>query len=134
VLFGTYDPNNGSAGPVGLWILEHDGKVKSGAPLAVQAPGIMAAPTLADLNKDSLLDIVAVSRTGTLYAWNTGSPVRGLPWPAARKNIQRTAYMPPPLVSAAQAASLPTADPEQVPIKEGAMIDPKTSYLPIIRR
>ena len=25
VIFGTYDPVNGTAGPVGLWILEDDG-------------------------------------------------------------------------------------------------------------
>jgi len=55
VLFGTYDPSNGSAGPVGLWILEHDGAVKQ-APRYPLKGGIMAAPTLADLDGDKQLD------------------------------------------------------------------------------
>jgi hypothetical protein len=135
VLFGTYDPNNGSAGPVGLWILEHDGKVKAGAPLSVQAPGIMAAPTLADLNMDTRLDIVAVSRAGMVYVWNTGAPIlpNRLPWPVARQNNRRTAYVAPPVVSAAQALP-PATDTEQVPINDGAIAAPSTNYLPIISR
>jgi uncharacterized repeat protein (TIGR01451 family) len=117
VLFGTYDPNNGSAGPVGLWILEHDGVVKAGAPLSVQAPGIMAAPTLADLDGDKQLDIVAVSRTGFLYAWDTGTPfqTRRLPWPVARQNIQRTAYVNPlGLSTFIKTVSTPAADQNEI--------------------
>lgn len=95
VVFGTYDPNpqDGTQGPVGLWILENDGRVKTGAPLAVEAPGIKAAPSLIDLNGDGYLDIIAAGRQGTNYAWNTQAPVRAtqLPWPVARQNLQRTA-------------------------------------------
>ena len=93
IMFGTYDPLAGAAGPVGLWILEHDGAAKGGAPLPVAAPGIMAAPTLADLNGDGRLDIVAAGRAGVIYAWDTGSPVRPrrLPWPVARRDARRTA-------------------------------------------
>lgn len=113
VLFGTYDPSNGSAGPVGLWILEHDGAVKAGAPLSVERPGIMAAPTLADLDGDKQLDIVAASRMGMLYAWDTGTPfqTKRLPWPVARQNIQRTAFVNPLGLSAfLKTTSAPAAD------------------------
>jgi FG-GAP-like repeat len=96
VVFGTYDPLNGTAAPVGLWILEDDGTVKAGMPLAVERPGIAAAPTLADLNGDGMLDIIAASRNGTIYAWNTGASFDSarLPWPVARLNLQRTAAIP----------------------------------------
>jgi uncharacterized repeat protein (TIGR01451 family) len=117
VLFGTYDPTNGSAGPVGLWILEHDGVVKGGAPLSVEAPGIMAAPTLADLDGDGHLDIVAASRTGSLYAWDTGSPFNParLPWPVARQNTQRTAFVDPTgLSTSAKTTSTPTAEQGEI--------------------
>jgi hypothetical protein len=102
VVFGTYDPLNGTAAPVGLWVLKDDGTVKAGMPLAVERPGIAAAPSLADLNGDGMLDIVAASRNGTIYAWNTGAPFDStrLPWPVARQNLQRTAAAPNRMIPA----------------------------------
>ncbi len=97
VVFGSFDPLVGSVGPVGLWILENDGAPKTKTPLPVEATGIMAAPALIDLDKDGSLDIIAASRTGTIYAWDTGSQFnpRLLPWPVARHDIQRTGFYDP---------------------------------------
>ena len=97
IVFGTYDFQDIRIGPTGLWILEHDGTVKAGAPLHVEPPGIYAAPTLADLDGDSILDIIAVTQKGMVYAWSTGTPFdsRVLPWPVARQNIRRTGFVDP---------------------------------------
>jgi uncharacterized repeat protein (TIGR01451 family) len=97
VIFGTYDPGRGTLGPVGVWILENDGAVKPGAPLPVEAPGIQAPPALADLNQDGNVDIIAATIGRRVYAWNTGAPYdpNRLPWPVARQNLQRTAYIDP---------------------------------------
>lgn len=101
VVFGVHDPYKGNAGPVGVYILEHTGALKSGTPLAVEAPGVFTAPTLGDLNQDGKLDIVAASRFGTIYAWNTRTtyqPYR-VPWPMARQNLRRTAFFDPALMA-----------------------------------
>ncbi|RME45913.1 MAG: hypothetical protein D6796_09740 [Caldilineae bacterium] len=94
ILFGTYDPLHGATGTVGLWILEDDGTPKAGSPLAVGSPGIMAAPTLTDLDGDGRLDIVAVTTVGYVYVWETSFPYRPahFPWPMARHDLQRTAF------------------------------------------
>lgn len=117
VVFGTYDPTVTTVGPVGLWILEHDGSVKAGYPLPVEGTGIMAAPALVDLDNDGYLDIVAVSRKGNIYAWDTGTPYRAsrLPWPVARHDLQRTAFVDPKsfkpsLTTSAKIARPPVAD------------------------
>jgi len=101
IVFGTFDPYDGNAGPVGLYILEHNGAPKSGMPLVTEAPGIYAAPVLADLDQDGHLDIIAASRAGTVYAWNSGAAYdpRRLVWPTARQNIQRTAFLDPDMLS-----------------------------------
>jgi hypothetical protein len=95
VVFGTYDPEHGTANPVGLWILEHDGRVKPGSPLAVGSSGIMAAPTLANFDQDDFLEIVAVTNVGQVYVWDTPAPFNRarLPWPMGRLNLQRTASL-----------------------------------------
>jgi uncharacterized repeat protein (TIGR01451 family) len=94
IIFGTFDPFHGTAGPVGVWILEHDGTVKQGAPLAVENPGVMSSPMLHDLDSDGDLEIAAITSEGLLYVWDTpGSyDAARLPWPTARQNLQRTAF------------------------------------------
>jgi uncharacterized repeat protein (TIGR01451 family) len=92
VVFGTFDPNYGNAGPVGVWILDHNGLPLPGSPMVVHAPGITSAPTLADLDGDGYIEITATSSFGEVYVWDTPGvfdPDR-LPWPMARHDLQRT--------------------------------------------
>jgi uncharacterized repeat protein (TIGR01451 family) len=121
VLFGAYDPAYGAAGPVGLWILEADGSVVPGTPLAVGTPGVMAAPTLDDLDSDGYLEIIAANSVGRVFVWDTPTPfiADNLIWPMARHNLQRTAFLGqavlrpeavPDLSSSYKAASVPAAD------------------------
>jgi hypothetical protein len=96
VVFGTYVPLEREAdrhGPVGLWGLEADGTVMMGFPLVASTPGVRAAPTLADLDGDGDLEILAATRTGLIFAWDTGAPnnLARLPWPTGRHDIRRTA-------------------------------------------
>lgn len=95
VVFGTFDPNHGGLGPVGLWILEHNGAVKPGSPLAVGSSGIHGAPSLVDFDNDNLLEIVAATNVGQIYVWETQTPFNParFPWPVARHNLQRTAFV-----------------------------------------
>jgi len=116
IVFGTYDPVEGD-GAVGVWGLEADGRLMSGFPLAVGTPGIRAAPTLADLDSDGDLEILAASRTGELWVWDTPAafdPAR-LPWPTGRRDLTRqatAAYAPsPPGLDAAKFATYLTPRP-----------------------
>ncbi|MDX1523736.1 MAG: FG-GAP-like repeat-containing protein, partial [Anaerolineae bacterium] len=92
VVFGTYDPDNGNTGPVGIWILEHDGTPKGGHPLSVEAPGIVAPPQLTDFDQDGKLEIVAANRKGWIYVWDTPAAIdlNLLPWPMGRHDAHRT--------------------------------------------
>ncbi len=94
VVFGTYDPNLGNTDKVGVWVLEHDGSVKGGGRLLVDAPGVRAAPTLADLDGNGTLDIVAVTSRRKIYAWDTGVlyNIDKLPWPMGRHDLRRTGF------------------------------------------
>ena len=98
IIFGTHDPLHGSSEYIGVWILEHDGTVKTGTPLSVEKPGVMSAPSLADLDRDGDLEIAAVTSQGLVYVWDTPGnyDVGRLPWPMARGNVQRTAFFEDP--------------------------------------
>ena len=95
VVFGTQVPIAGTEwdGPVGLWVLEADGTVSAGFPLPVPTPGIETAPTLADLDGDGKLDILAATITGQVFVWATPHPAypARLPWPTGRHDLMRTA-------------------------------------------
>jgi uncharacterized repeat protein (TIGR01451 family) len=93
IIFGTYDPTRRSQS-VGLWGLEADGTPISGFPLAAGAVGIRAAPTLADLDSDGDLEILAAGWSNNqIFVWDTPAayiPSR-LPWPTGRHDLHRTA-------------------------------------------
>jgi uncharacterized repeat protein (TIGR01451 family) len=92
VVFGTYDPAFGD-GPAGLWGLEADGTPMLGFPLPVGTPGIRAAPTLADLDDDGDLEIVAAAWTGEIFVWDASDPYvpSHMPWPTGRHDLRRSA-------------------------------------------
>ena len=94
VLFGTFDLDYGNVGPFGVWILDHNGVAQTSAdPLVVNDYlGVTGAPSLADLDGDGKIEIVAATVTGKVYVWNApGQALPGrLPWPMARHDLQRT--------------------------------------------
>ena len=92
VVFGTFDINYGNVGPVGVYILDHNGSPKPGTPLWVAAPGISSSPALGDLDGDGLIEIAAATYSGWMYVWDApGQALPGrLPWPMARHDLQRT--------------------------------------------
>jgi uncharacterized repeat protein (TIGR01451 family) len=116
IVFATYVPllkDSDRDGPVGLWALEADGTVVPGFPLPVSTPGVRAAPTLADLDGDGKLEILAATRTGQIFVWDTSAPYvpARLPWPTGRHDIRRSAaYMlTKPTFASSYMAAIPSA-------------------------
>jgi uncharacterized repeat protein (TIGR01451 family) len=109
ILFGTYVPELNSIdrdGPVGIWALGSDGSVLPGFPLSIPTPGVRSAPSLADLNGDGKLEIIAATRRGQIFVWDTSAaynPTR-LPWPTGRHDLSRSAEytLPTPLDASAK--------------------------------
>ena len=97
VLFGTYSPDGSANSATGIVALDASGNLVAGFPLSLTAEageihGVRAAPTLADINNDDQLDLLAASIGGTLYAWELGVAVDAdaLPWPMARHDLWRS--------------------------------------------
>jgi uncharacterized repeat protein (TIGR01451 family) len=99
-IFGTYiqsPSNNNWDSKVGILALDADGNEVPGFPLAIPTPGSKAAPTLADLDSDGYLELLAATLPGQVYVWDLDSPYNPtlLPWPTSRHDIQRTATYQP---------------------------------------
>jgi hypothetical protein len=136
VVFGTYSPNNSAKTREGIVGLDRSGKLLPGFPLRLSAEsgtktGIRAGLTLADLNGDGTTEIVAASRGGALYAWNTGAPFRTelAPWPTGRHDLQRTGF-----ASTRQNNPLACAPQEQPPQNSPVSpVVPPQLYLPLVK-
>jgi uncharacterized repeat protein (TIGR01451 family) len=93
IVFGTYDPKK-EHNSVGLWGLEADGTPMAGFPLSTGGVGVRAAPTLADLDGDGDLEILAAGWSRrNIFAWDSPAPSvpANLPWPTGRHDLRRSA-------------------------------------------
>ena len=97
LIFGTYALESGANNAVGVQALTTAGQFLPHFFLGLthengSIHGVMAAPTVADIDNDCHVELLVHSRGGTLYAWETpGLNYPGyLPWPTSRQNIERT--------------------------------------------
>ena len=121
VVFGTYSYDGTANSSVGLWaVAGTTGQPLAGWPLALPnegtgtttaVRGIMAGPTLDDLDGDCQVEIMAHSKGGSLYVWNTTARVSAgsLAWPTARLTPLRTANRLRGVVPTTCGASIGTA-------------------------
>lgn len=101
ILFGTYSPDGSADNRARLHGLNAAGQPLNGFPLSLNDEdggakrGLRAAPTLADLDGDCDVEIVAGSQAGVLYVWDLPSPyvAENMPWPTARHDFQRTGFV-----------------------------------------
>ncbi|HRQ40147.1 MAG TPA: VCBS repeat-containing protein [Chloroflexota bacterium] len=100
ILFGTYSPDGSANAQARLHGLNASGQPLPGFPLSLghegqsDKQGLRAAPTLADLDGDCLVEIIAGSQAGVLYVWDSPAAYYPslLPWPTARHDFQRTGF------------------------------------------
>jgi uncharacterized repeat protein (TIGR01451 family) len=93
IVFGTYDPKK-EHNSVGLWGLEANGTPMAGFPLPTGTEGVRAAPTLADLDGDGDLEILAAAwSSNDIFAWDSPAPYvpARMPWPTGRHDLRRSA-------------------------------------------
>jgi hypothetical protein len=136
VIFGVYSPDGSANSFVGVYGLSASGALLPNFPLALTAEsgsqkGVRAAPTLADLDCDGDVEILAASWGGTLYVWDlpTSYNPAKMPWPTGRHDNQRTGSVASAPGSAALSSFLaPAADPLVVlnPANGNAL------YLPLV--
>jgi hypothetical protein len=101
IVFGTYSPDHSADGRMGVYGLDHQGQPLPGFPLPLNYEddgtkhGLRGAPTLADLDNDCDVEIIAGSRAGVLYVWDLPAPYHPyqMPWPTARHDYQRTGFV-----------------------------------------
>ena len=101
ILFGTYSPDGRDDHRARLHGLNASGQPLAGFPLPLTnedggaKKGLRAAPTLADLDGDCDVEILAGSQAGVLYVWDLPAPYfpGQMPWPTARHDFQRTGFV-----------------------------------------
>ena len=101
ILFGTYSPDNSANAQARLYGLSATGQPLPGFPLMLDhegqsdKQGLRAAPTLADVDGDCLVEIVAGSQAAVLYVWDLPAVYNSflMPWPTARHDFQRTGFV-----------------------------------------
>lgn len=101
ILFGTYSPDGSANAQARLHGLSASGQPLPGFPLTLnhegqsEKQGLRAAPTLADLDGDCLVEIVAGSQAAVLYVWDLPAAYYPslMPWPTARHDFQRTGFV-----------------------------------------
>jgi hypothetical protein len=98
IVFGTYSPDGSANNDMSILAVNRFGQILSGFPLPLteegdaDKQGIQAAPTLADLDGDCDVEILAASRGRVLYVWDLAGAYNSklMPWPTGRQNNQRT--------------------------------------------
>ena len=101
VLFGTYSPDGSDDNLARLIGLNASGQPLPGFPLTLNneggaaKKGLRAAPTIADLDGDCLVEIIAGSQAGVVYVWDLPAAYNPdmMPWPTARHDFQRTGFV-----------------------------------------
>lgn len=101
VLFGTYSPDESANDLARLVGLDASGQPLPGFPRTLtyengaDKQGLRAAPTLADLDGDCLVEIIAASQAGVVYVWHLSATYNPnlMPWPTARHDFQRTGFV-----------------------------------------
>ncbi len=107
ILFGTYSPDGSAHNRAALYGLTSLGQPLAGFPLPLthedgrSKQGIRAAPTLADIDQDCDVEIIAASQAAVLYVWDLPAPYYAsrMPWPTGRHDQQRTGSITPNLFS-----------------------------------
>jgi hypothetical protein len=100
IVFGTYSPDGSAKSRVGIIALDAGGRMISGFPLGLDREtndikkGVRAAPTLADFDRDGLVEIIAGSWSGTLYVWDLTAAYNYalMPWPTGRGHPTRAGW------------------------------------------
>jgi hypothetical protein len=118
IIFGTYSPDGSANSAVSLLGLNAQGQPLPNFPLPLNREGsaakrgLRAGPTLADIDRDCDVEILAASQAGVLYVWDL--PVQHnrnrVPWPTSRHDNLRTgAFDGPTLTGAPLLAGEPAA-------------------------
>jgi hypothetical protein len=115
IIFGTYSPDGSANQAVSLLGLDAQGQPLPNFPLPLTREGssdrrgLRAGPTLADVDRDCEVEILAASQAGVLYVWDL--PVEydrtRFPWPTSRHNNLRNGAIDSPAITTAALAGEP---------------------------
>jgi len=145
IVFGTYSYDGSANGSVGMSALNAGtGQLLAGFPLplpnegtsttAIQ--GVIAGPTLADLDRNCSVELIAHSKGGSLYAWNTPGRVQpgSMPWTTSRLAPQRHANHVAVAPSLGQTCGVqpPTVTPPPAPASSALPGSEGTIFLPML--